>query len=231
MADEQDAMLEEMKRKLAQGDLDITGVLMEMTKLVQSNRKFSEELALTLTHTTTIQKEVEITQLCYQNIHKDLTALGFVVKTTIGHNDFCLFGKSLPDLYFYKDFRGNIVRAGLLKRIWSDDTVDEDLYKEYGLVGGVVEFKTQPDLKKFYPQIFADMVRLGCLLTYNALVRGRIIDVVQIFGLLVIHGKDLGILTKYHVDFVEDESILYIGEETNAKMAFISIIHQLNNFN
>ena len=133
-------------------------------------------------------------------------------------------------IYIFKDFGGNVVHAGLLKRILSDDTVDEDVHKEYGIVGGVVEFKLQPDLKKFYPQIFADMVRLGCLLTCNALVRGRVIDIVQIFGLLVVHGKDLGILTKYHVNFAKEESMLYIGEETNAKMAFISIVYHLNNF-
>ena len=100
MADEQDVVLEEMREKLTQGELDITRVLMEMTKLVGGNRKLSEELALTLTHTTSIQKEVKINQLCYQNIHQDLAALGFVVKATIAHSDFCLFGKSSPDLYF-----------------------------------------------------------------------------------------------------------------------------------
>ena len=76
------------------------------------------------------------------------------------------------------------------------------MYKEYGVVGGVLEFKTQADTKRFYSQILVDMVRLGCLLTYNALVCGKVIDVIQIYGLLVVYGKDLGILTSYHVDFV-----------------------------
>ena len=47
----------------------------------------------------------------------------------------------------------------------------------------------------------------------------------RIFGLLVAHGKDSGYLT---VNFAEDESVLFIGEETNATMAFISIIHNLD---
>ena len=76
--------------------------------------------------------------------------------------------------------------------------------------------------------MFADMVRLGCYLTYNALVRGNIIDSIQIFGLLAIHGTNSGILMKYYVDFQQDQSMLFVGDETNAKLGFISIVDLLN---
>ena len=39
MADEKDVALEEMRRKLTQGELDITRVLMDITRLVGSNGK------------------------------------------------------------------------------------------------------------------------------------------------------------------------------------------------
>ena len=54
MADEQDVALDEMKRKLVQGELDLKHVLIEMAKLI--NREISGELAMALTHTTYIQK-------------------------------------------------------------------------------------------------------------------------------------------------------------------------------
>ena len=60
-------------------------------------------------------------QLQYQRIKNDLSNLGFLVKTSIDHNDFCMFGKSLPNLYFYKDHSGNIMKAGLLKKICSNE--------------------------------------------------------------------------------------------------------------
>lgn len=138
-----------MRRKFVAGELDVACILMEMSIITQRSRKFFEKLAMALMYTTDIDKETELNKLCYHSVKKDLGALGFVVKSSIEQNDFCLFGKSLPDLYFYKDFGGNIVQAGLLKRVLIDDIVAKQL--EYGVVGGF-------NLKKSYPQIFADMI-------------------------------------------------------------------------
>ena len=195
--------------------------MMEMLAF-PSIRTVSEKLALVLTHTTKPEKEVELNQLQYQIIKNDLSNLGFLVKTSIDQNDFCMFGKSL------KDHGGNIVKAGLLKKICSNE-FEELGDEEICTVGGVVEFKIGSDVKKFYPQMFADMVRLGCYLTYNALVRGNIIDSIQIFGLLVVHGTNSGILMKYYVDFQQDQSMLFLEDETNAKLGFISIDDLLQN--
>ena len=179
IANEQDAILAQMKKKVVSGDVTAVDLMMEMLAF-PSIRTVSEKLALVLTHTTKPEKEVELNQLQYQIIKNDLSNLGFLVKTSIDQNDFCMFGKSLPDLYFYKDHSGNIVKAGLLKKICSNE-FEELGDEEICTVGGVVEFKIGSDVKKFYPQMFADMVRLGCYLTYNALVCGNIIDSIQIF--------------------------------------------------
>ena len=160
IANEQDAILAQMKKKVASGDATAVDLMMEMMEMLAfpSIRTVSEKLALVLTHTTKPEKEVELNQLQYQIIKNDLSNLGFMVKTSIDQNDFCMFRKSLPDLYFYKDHSGNIVKAGLLK-ICSNE------FEEICTVGGVVEFKIGSDVKKFYQQMFADMVRLGCYLT------------------------------------------------------------------
>ena len=107
-----------MKKKVVSGDVTAVDLMMEMLAF-PSIRTVSEKLALVLTHTTKPEKEVELNQLQYQIIKNDLSNLGFLVKTSIDQNDFCMFGKSLPDHYFYKDHSGNIVKAGLLKKICS----------------------------------------------------------------------------------------------------------------
>ena len=77
-------------------------LMMEMLAFPRM-RTVSEKLALVITHTT--KPEMELNQLQHQKIQSDLSNFGFLVKTSIHHNDFCMFEKSLPDLYFYKDPR------------------------------------------------------------------------------------------------------------------------------
>ena len=100
VADEQDVALEHMKTKLANGDVIAADLMMQMITFTKSSRKVSEKLAVVLAHTTKLDKEVEMNQLQYQLIKDDLSNLRFMVKTLIVHNDFCMFGKLLPDLYF-----------------------------------------------------------------------------------------------------------------------------------
>ena len=96
-------------------------LMMEMLPF-PSSRTVSEKLALVLT------QEVESNQLQYKIIKNDLSRLGFLAKTSLDHNDFCMFGKSLPDLYFYKHHSGNnIVKAGLVKKICSSE------FEEYNI--------------------------------------------------------------------------------------------------
>lgn len=95
--------------------------------------------------------------------------------------------------------------------------VDVKTNEEYGVVGGL----------EFYPQMFADMVRVGELLMYNAL---GIVGLHQVIGLLVVHGKEFGILTKYYINFLKGESKLYIGEETNTGFIFIVNLNNINGY-
>ena len=73
------------------------------------------------------------------------------------------------------------------------------------------------------------MVRVGSLLVRDALVRGTIIDKVVVFGLLTNYTTKTSTVTKYYVDFIKDETILYVGEEINAVKGFVGIVQAMNN--
>jgi len=88
----------------------------------------------------------------YKMVSPELINLGFVVKLHIQHSDFCLFGKSVPDVYFYK--HGSVV---VLAAVMSEE-------KTNTCIGAMAEFKQQDkDLKKHYAQAFTDMARVGTL--------------------------------------------------------------------
>ena len=50
-------------------------------------------------------------------------------------------------------------------------------------------------------QMYVNMVRIGSLLTHDALSKGRTIDTIEIYALVVVHYEKQGVPTKCHVDF------------------------------
>ena len=82
-------------------------------------------------------------------------------------------------------------------------------------------------VEEFYPQMCANMVRVGSLLIQDALSRGRIIDMIDVYGLLVVHGEKQGIPTKYYVDFKNNTCEFYIGELMDIPVAMLHIVHIL----
>ena len=138
-----------------------------------------------------------------------LQELGFIPKPTIEQCDICVHGKSLMDMYFYKD-GGAVVKSAIIRKF--EDLEDNDSDGDNsGVVGGVAEFKCSGNLKTHYAQTFADMIRVGSLLTHNALVRGTIIDKIVVFGLITSYETGLAVVTKYYVDFLKEETVFYVG--------------------
>lgn len=87
-----------------------------------------------------MSKEVQRNDFCYTHLKPALEELNFITKPTIDHCDACLFGKSILDLYFYRNSRG-VISSGIIQKI----------------IGEVVEFKSDSvDMKTHYPQAFAD---------------------------------------------------------------------------
>ena len=161
----------------------------------------------------TITKKVQQNQHYFKHIEHELRALGFVVKFHIEQNDYCLFGKSLPDLYFYKELTYNMIKVGLLTKVCDksqDESENEQVgeYRGCSIVDAVAQFKSQSsDLKKFYPQMFCDLVRVGTLRACDAIMRGLIVDKIVVIGLLTNYETEVGVLVKYYIDFITDESV------------------------
>lgn len=90
--------------------------------------------------------------------------------------EFCIFGKALPDFYFYKE--GKHVQ-GVLVIPQDDDEEAEDKNKLNHLTGGTTKFKMDhSDI--FWPQTFADMTRIANLLVVQSLEHGHLVASVQV---------------------------------------------------
>ena len=50
-----------------------------------------------------ITKEVQRNEFCYDHVQSSLQELDFVSQPSIEHCKFCIYGKSLMNLYLYKD--------------------------------------------------------------------------------------------------------------------------------
>ena len=115
-----------------------------------------------------------------------LTNLGFTVSKTLPGSQ---FGKSQPDLCFYKCKNGSSLKAGFVKYFSCD--------KEEAVENEVLaSFKISTELGKFYPQMCTNMVRIGSLLAQETLPRDQIIDRIDAYGLLIVHGENKGMPAK-----------------------------------
>ena len=132
--------------------------------------------------------ELPLNQLFCSKVEGALTNLGFTVSKTLPGSQFCIFGKSQPDLCFYKCKNAGSLKAGFVKYF----SCGEVEAVENEVAGSVI-------VEEFYLQMCANMVRVGSLLMQNALSRGRIIDTIDVYGSLVVHGEKQGVHTKYYV--------------------------------
>lgn len=74
------------------------------------------------------------------------------------------------------------------------------------------------------------MVRVGTLLTLQALTKGRLIDQLVVFGMLVNHRSGITLPMKYHVNFKDDSCKFLIGDEMNLANAFIAIVQMMHSY-
>lgn len=179
----------------------------------QSGKTLSRLVELHHSYQKQVSKEIQRNDFCYTHLKPALDELNFITKPTIDHCDACLFGKSIMDLYFYKQSH-EVISSGIVKKV----------------VGGVAEFKSDSgDMKTHYAQAFADAVRVGTLLAFNALKMGQVIDEVIVYELLANYKTCYGHVIKYHVNFCTDTSTFSIGEEMNAVNVLVSIVQAIDN--
>ena len=180
-----------------------------------------------------ITKEIQRNDFCFQLLRDPLSKLNYICKPSIENSDVCLFGKSLMDLYYYKE-SGSTINAAVLKKYETDIDVamQSACVMSDGVVGGIAEFKLEGTSRsQQYSQTFADLVRVGTLLANDTLMRGRLVEKLIVYGLLINYKTKLAIIMKYYVNFDRDESVFLIGEEVSATKAFISVLKKIDSFN
>ena len=120
--------VEEMIKKLDEGKIESSGLIVTMMSIQQQYCKVVDKLSLVLSsYHMTITKN----QHYCKHVEHELRALGFVVEFHIEQNEYCLFGKSLPDLYFYKESTNNMIKVGLLTKFCEkcqDESENEQWY-------------------------------------------------------------------------------------------------------
>ena len=221
------------KQKMQGGDVEKPEVIETFDTLRADNlRLFEKVLDMEEKYKVDVTKETQRNDFCYQLLNHPLSKLNYTCKPSIENTDVYLFGKSLMDLYFYKD-GGSTINATVLKRYETDiDVMQLASFNGNGVVAGVAEFKVEGTSKlQQYSQSFADLVRVGTLLANDALMRGRLVEKLVVYGLLINYKTKLAIIMKYYVNFNRNESIFLIGEEVNATKAFTSVLEKMNSFN
>ena len=165
-----------------------------------------------------INRELQRNDICYNNTKAPLSDLDFISKQTIEQSKYSFYGKSSIDLYFYNDSISGSVNSAVIKKLQdaSETHGSETCGSDYGIMAGLAEFKAGGNMRVHYSQIFADLIRVGSTLTINALRRGKIIDKIVVYGLLVNYKTQLGLLVKYYADLTANENIFFIGDEVNA---------------
>ena len=67
------------------------------------------------------------------------------------------------------------------------------------------------------------------MLAVSALKRGKIIDKIVVYDLLLDYKNTMGLVIKCCVNFNTDESVFFVGEEVNAVKGFVAIVRAIKN--
>ena len=229
--DEQDAKVEELMGRVNEGEVETTALLVTIASIQQQRRSVLDRLAVLLSsYNMRISKEVQQNEHYHTLVKDELRSLGFVVKSHIEQSDFCLFGKSLPDLYyFYKESTGSKAKVGLLMKLADQIPTEQDSADGHGVVGAIAQFKSShSDSPRFYAQVFSDLVRVGTLRACDSIMRGDVVDKIVVLGLLASHDTGNGVLVKYYVDLTNDESMFLVGSDITLATGFMAIVQWLD---
>ena len=108
------------KQKMQGGDVEKPEVIETFDTLRAENlRLFEKVFDMEDKYKVDVTKETQRNDFCYQLLNHPLSKLNYICKPSIENTDICLFGKSLMDLYFYKD-GGSTINAAVLQRYETD---------------------------------------------------------------------------------------------------------------
>jgi len=148
-----------------------------------------------------LEHELSLNFTLIEQLSKIAQPKGFIVDKTLPQDTATIYGKSQPDLTIYKSdggyIRGTRIVGAAIK------TCEDDMH--YEVTGGAIELKRLPvhqkgQKSKELLQAFANMVRVGGFLTNNAVSKGKLIDEINIYGLLVSHTNPYCLPLLYHTN-------------------------------
>ena len=92
--------------------------------------------------------------------------------------------------------------------------------------GATIEFKVDitTDYHHLLPQVFADLERVTSNLLIDSLKRGKVVDAITIYGLLVSYNKEKAIPLKYFANFKDNSYKLCVGEKEHFHKVFSYIV-------
>ena len=167
-----------------------------------------------------VSKEIQKNDWITTSIKGELESKGFHVNCTYSQTNFSIFGKSLPDFYFYKE--GKHIKAGVVAMMQNNDNEEVDINMPVHLTGGTTEFKTEQS-NKFWPQMFADMARIANILVVDSLELGHLVASIRIYGLLTEYKTEMSTPMVYTINFENNNSRILVGIEMPFADSFASI--------
>ena len=183
---------------------------------------------LRMLHTLQIGKEIQKNEWFEQYLEEELKKEGYEMMTEYSHNQYCIFGKPRPHIFFARNWLGEIT-AGVVMQPEPDEFLNTELS------GGTIECKVK-DLSGSFPQAIANMVRVACNLLRDALKFGKIVKSIvksiTIFGLLVSYKNEKCIPLKYLANFEMNSTQVYVGEKIISNrcshLLYLSIVSTIN---
>ena len=168
-SDNTSAVVEMVERSLTQQRLRILTLIQEIKDI----------------ETLDVKKEIQQNDWFTEFLEGELHGLGFLTTKEFPYNKFSIFGRSRPDFAFFK-LDDAWIKVGI---ILQPEMVNINLY------GASAEFKMDlsEDFNHLLPQAFADMVRVASNMLIDSLKRGKVVDTITIYGLLVSYNKEFAI--------------------------------------
>ena len=136
---------------------------------------------------------------------------GFVVGQNIPQDSFTIFGKSQPDAIIYKA-NGEFLKDTAI--IGASICMQDQWWEVKGATLGLERAKVHLESRsKEMTQCCVNMLRVAGFLMEKALGKGKVVEEIIVFGLLISHGSPYCIPLKYHAHCISGEVSIMKGDE------------------
>jgi len=166
-----------------------TSIKNEMSKLY--SRVFDDHKGLE------INEERQLNTWFRQELEPIFSKHGFQNVDTVQNYPYSVFGSSHPDLVFYKVCNGKMIATSLTLPSVNTEHVCQN----------TINYKKLQISSKHYCQAYADMIRVANDSVVQSLRRGRVVESVTVYGMLVSHDDLRCIPMRYSSDFKSDPII------------------------